>query len=178
MAQGSVCESGNRKRANGLFVPHEGSQRVFRGLRRVGVCEASSPRKPRGIDASAFLAAHAIGRHHRSLGCVPRSRTLGPPRFSSMNSTPAVSSTRRMAYPGEFGLAGGELGATDRRRRTHRRERRRTRRPVAKESGSRSKTQSPVWNAKGPLAREACAGYLTCVLLYDASTRLWRLPKN
>jgi transcriptional regulator with XRE-family HTH domain len=46
------------------------------------------------------------------------------------------------------------------------------------ESGSRSKTQSPVSNAKGPLAREACAGYLTCVLLYDASTRLWRLPKN
>ena len=28
MAQGSGCESGNRKRANGLFVPHGGSQRV------------------------------------------------------------------------------------------------------------------------------------------------------
>jgi hypothetical protein len=35
VAQGSGCESGNRKRANGLFVPHE--QHVFRGLHRVGV---------------------------------------------------------------------------------------------------------------------------------------------
>jgi hypothetical protein len=29
VAQGSGCESGNRNRADGLFVPHGGSQRVF-----------------------------------------------------------------------------------------------------------------------------------------------------
>ena len=171
VAQGSVCESGNRKKANSLFVQYEGSAAAFFRDRAPGPPPFSSMKFDAGGTQAHSSRRMPLGVTYRSLGCVPRSRTLGPPPFSSMNCTPAISSTRRM--PGGF----VSLAVSSVRRMSKQATPSRLRQTPTRRS-PRKAAQSPIWNAKGPLAREACAGYLTCVLLYDASTRLWRLPKN
>ena len=110
VAQGSVCESGNRKKANSLFVQYEGSAAAFFRNRAPGPPPFSSMNSTPAV-ASAFLAAHAIGRHlsfTRLCASQPDSRP-SPIFIDELHP-------RDLQHPADAGwlrLAGGELGATD-----------------------------------------------------------------
>jgi hypothetical protein len=143
--------------------------------------EACSPRKLRGIDASAFLAAHATGRHlsfTRLCASQPDSRPC--PIFIDEFHPRGLQhpADGLIVDPGELGLAGGELGATDRRRRFIDENGGGPGARLRKKVAAEVRLRARFGTRRILFPVEACAGYLTCVLLYDASTRLWRLPKN
>ena len=109
MAQGSVCESGNRKKANSLFVQYEGSAAAFFRNRApvpaVLVYEFDAggrKRIPRG-------ACHWASPIVHSAVCLAAGSRPSPIFIDELHP-------RDLQHPADAGwlrLAGGELGATD-----------------------------------------------------------------